>query len=81
MREEAERAVQWKGITPMEFLESVMNAAGEPCPTCGHHADTQLRIDAAKAAAPYVHRKQPEAREISGQVTLPCPIIILNDHK
>lgn len=69
---EAERRVQWTGQTPAEFFQEVMQDSDNPL---------NVRIDAARAAAVYVHRKQPEAHEISAQVTLPTPIIVLNDHK
>ena len=42
-----ERAIRESGLTPLEFLLSIMR--GE--------YPTDTRIDAAKAAAPYVHPK------------------------
>lgn len=69
---EAERRVAWTGQTPAEFFQEVMQDVANPL---------NVRIDAAKAAALYVHRKQPEAHEVSAQVSLPAPIIVLNDHK
>lgn len=47
------------GVTPLEFLLSVM-ADGE--------GGLDERIDAAKAAAPYMHRKMPIGVETTGQV-------------
>lgn len=46
-REIADKAAS-EGITPLEYLLSVMRDAG---------VDEAKRIDAAKAAAPYVHPK------------------------
>ena len=43
------------GLTPMEFLASVLRE--------GSGADFDDRIDAAKALAPYMHRKMPIAIE------------------
>ena len=47
-------AVKSSGITPLEFLLSVMRDENESLTT---------RIDVAKAAAPYIHRKMPLAIE------------------
>lgn len=41
-------AIAASGLTPLDYLLSVMRDEG---------ADPSLRIDAAKAAAPYVHPK------------------------
>ena len=46
-REQLE-AVQKGGVTPLDFLLGVMRDGGK---------DLEYRIDAAKAAAPYVHAK------------------------
>lgn len=54
-REIAERAMQ-DGITPLEYMLSVMRDESQ---------DPSTRIDAAKAAAPYVHPKL-VAAQISG---------------
>lgn len=48
MNEEARKAALSNGISPLEFLLSVMRDA---------QADESKRIDAAKAAAPYVHAR------------------------
>lgn len=45
--------------TPLEFFLTLLGADGVP---------TALRIEAAKAAAPYVHKKQPTALELTGNV-------------
>ena len=45
-----------EGMTPLDYLLSVMRSAQEP---------TDLRVGAAKAAAPYVHRAL-KAIEVSG---------------
>ena len=43
------------GDTPVEFALGVMRSID---------SDTNLRLEAARIAAPYVHRKQPEERII-----------------
>ncbi len=48
------------GLMPLDFLISIMRDAG---------ADESKRIDAAKAAAPYVHARL-AAVEHSGEMTL-----------
>lgn len=51
------------GITPLQFLGSIVRDESQP---------TDLRIEAAKAAAPYVHRKlAPILEDIAsgGQIT------------
>jgi hypothetical protein len=45
--------------TPLDFLLTTMSSAKVPF---------ALRIDAAKAAAPYVHKRMPQAVEVSGGV-------------
>lgn len=54
-KREAEIAAS--GLTPLEFLISVMKDEGKP---------TDTRVDAAKAAAPYVHPKLSSV-EVSGK--------------
>lgn len=54
------------GQSPLEFLLSVMR---DP------RADLDMRIDAAKGAAPYVHKKQPQDVNVSGE--LPAQVIII----
>lgn len=46
------------GITPLEFLMSLMRDDAE---------DMETRVEAARAAAPYMHRKMPIAIETSEQ--------------
>ena len=48
------------GLTPLEYMLSVMRDAG---------ADESKRLDAAKAAAPYVHARLTSV-EHSGEMTL-----------
>lgn len=43
--------------TPLEFLLATMESTKVPFP---------FRIDAAKAAAPYVHKRMPQHVEVSG---------------
>lgn len=56
LRAEAARAVVWEGRTPAEFFQEIMEDVNQPM---------QLRLDAAKAATPLVHRKQPEAVDVA----------------
>jgi hypothetical protein len=49
-------AIRAEGLTPLEYLTSVYR---------DHNADENKRIDAAKAAAPYVHAKLSSV-ELSG---------------
>ena len=46
--------------TPLEFLLATMVSSRVPFP---------FRIDAAKAAAPYVHKRMPQHVEVSGGMT------------
>lgn len=52
--------------TPLEFLLDVMN---------NKQASIALRVDAAKSAAPYIHRKQPSEVESSQEVTIVGPYV------
>jgi len=54
------------GLTPLEYLLSVMRTSG----------DEGARIDAAKAAAPYVHPKLANV-ELSGNKDQPLQIEIV----
>jgi hypothetical protein len=54
LQKEAEIAVAWTGQTPAEYFQELMQDTTQP---------PGLRLDAARAAAVYVHRKQPEATE------------------
>lgn len=67
LRAEAERAVQWIGKTPMEYLQEVM---------LDEKSTQAVRVDAAKAAAPYVHKKQPQATEIITPVPLEIEFVV-----
>lgn len=51
------RAIEQSGLTPLDYMLSVMRDTENP---------TDVRIDAAKSAAPYVHSKMPTAVEMSG---------------
>ncbi len=50
-------AIEDSGETPLEYLISVVRDTKE---------DARVRLDAAKAAAPYVHCRMPSQTEISG---------------
>lgn len=69
LRAEAEKLVDWTGETPAECMQRMMQ---DP------KLSDALRLDAAKAGALFVHRKQPEMTEVSMQVTVPAPIIVLH---
>lgn len=56
VREIAERAAI-EGITPLEYMLAVMRDESNPLP---------VRLDAAKAAAPYVHARL-QAVEVTGR--------------
>lgn len=56
--EEQMQAVEASGLTPLEYLLSVMRDISQ---------ETGKRVDAAKAAAPYVHARL-NAVELSGSV-------------
>lgn len=58
------------GQTPLEYLLEVMR---------NKRADVDLRIDAAKGAAPYVHKKKPQDVNMSGDLNLTHKRIILED--
>ena len=45
-------AVESTGVTPLQFILSTMRDPNQPI---------EIRIDAAKSAAPYVHSKMPTA--------------------
>ena len=63
-REQVE-AIEASGLTPLQYLTSVYQDEG---------ADEARRIDAAKAAAPYVHPKL-NAIELSGDKDSPLEIV------
>jgi len=48
------KAAKKKGITPLEYLLEVLN---------NPKTEERVRIEAAKAASPYVHRKMPQSIE------------------
>lgn len=54
--EEARRRALFKGVSPLEFLLKVMRDEGEDMPR---------RLDAAKAAIPFVH---PKLQNIEAQI-------------
>ena len=55
-RTKLEAAAKAKGITPLEYMLEVLINKDK-----SH--DPEARMDAAKAAAPYIHRKMPLAIE------------------
>ena len=62
-----EEKIKRKGKeTPLDFLLKVM---------WNKNAPAVLRIDAAKAAAPYVHKKQPIALQHSGEIDFIPPFV------
>lgn len=55
---ERERKVAESGITPLEFMLDIMRGScPEGADAAGQIAFAAMRMDAAKAAAPYVHPK------------------------
>ncbi len=57
-----------KGITPLEFMQSVMDSPDMPL---------NYKMDAAKNMFPYVHRKMPVAVEvIGGEEAIPVKVVI-----
>jgi hypothetical protein len=50
-----------KGKSPLEILMEIAQRETE---------DSETRVKAASAAAPYIHRKLPEALELSGDVAV-----------
>jgi len=50
-------AVEKEGLTPLQFLLKVMRDTGDEMP---------VRIDAAKAAAPYIHAKLSAVHNTNG---------------
>lgn len=67
LRAEAERIVQWTGITPAEFFQSIMHDETQPL---------AVRMDAAKAARDLVHKKMPESRE-GGKIEISDPRLVV----
>jgi hypothetical protein len=59
------------GITPLEFMQNVMEAEDMPL---------TFKMDAAKNMFPYVHRKMPVAVEIVGGED-PLPVKVTIDFK
>lgn len=59
--EEKAAALAASGLLPRDYLLSVMRDEGN---------DTQVRVDAAKAAAPYCHSKMPQAVTHTGSVEM-----------
>lgn len=58
MQERMELAVAEDGMTPLQFFQSVIN---DP------DASVYAKMEAARSAAPYVHKKQPTAIELPPQ--------------
>lgn len=67
-REIAEQAIA-EGITPLDYMLRVLR---------NEEAEPHMRMDAAKAAAPYVHPRL-AAVEHSGQDGGPLQIVLLSD--
>jgi len=63
---EAHQTVE--GETPLQFLVTVYQ---------NRNNKLDLRVEAAKAAAVYVHRKMPVAIEHSGEVAMPMSVTIV----
>lgn len=55
-----EGGIKVTGQTPAEFLISVYQDDDQPA---------DIRVRAATGAAPYIHRKQPQAIEVKGELT------------
>jgi hypothetical protein len=65
---DAARAARKEGSTPLEFLLNVMNDV---------KAAMADRIEAAKAAMPYIHKRQPMAVEVEQKVPLKSVTVII----
>lgn len=66
-KKSVEEEIRSKGQkTPLDFLLMVMN---------NRRAHPSSRIEAAKAAAPYVHRKMPTDIELSGEIGIIPPYL------
>lgn len=67
--QEVQSAVEASGITPLEFMLDVMRSEApdteDPMVRMSH---TAMRMDAAKAAAPYVHAKLASIEHSGGVV-------------
>lgn len=61
LRENAELIAAANQMTPLQVLQGFAN---------DELTDSVARINAASAAAPYVHRKLPQAVELSGDLTI-----------
>jgi hypothetical protein len=64
--EEQAQEMEQSGQTPLEFLTSVFRDPEQ---------DIEKRLDAAKAAAPYVHPKQPTAVDLTGELEVVPPFV------
>lgn len=51
------------GLSPLDYLVQILT---------DEDADPSLRVEAARAAAPYCHKRQPQAVEVTGNV---APVI------
>ncbi len=60
-RTNAELLAKQQGVTPLEFYAGVYNDESIPL---------NIRKDCADSAAPYLHRKMPQAVEMSGSVKI-----------
>lgn len=70
LRKEAEQIIKWTGETPAEFAQRVMQ---------DDNRTVDERLKAAQMGFPYVHRKQPEAREHTGSLEFTKRVILEDD--
>jgi hypothetical protein len=58
-----------EGLSPLDLFLMVMRDKKQPI---------ELRLDAAKNAAPYVHRRQPQDVKHEGLAVLPQPVVLIH---
>jgi hypothetical protein len=61
IRTNAELLAKQQGVTPLEFYAGIYNDESIPL---------KIRKDCADSAAPYLHRKMPQAVEMSGSLKI-----------
>lgn len=54
---EIQEIAKARGITPLDYMLNLLNDISQ---------ETEIRLDAAKSAAPFVHSKMPTALQVSG---------------
>lgn len=69
----AERGKIRAGLLPLPFLLQVMRNEIE-----GQTVPIDLRIDAAKSAAPYMHRRQPAEVIVDAAMTMTLPVVLVH---